>query len=32
MVQIVDEYGIDGFFDSISYNKGASVIRMLVRR
>jgi puromycin-sensitive aminopeptidase len=27
---MTDENGIDGFFDDISYNKGASVIRMLV--
>jgi len=29
-IQIEDERGIDGFFDEISYNKGASIIRMLV--
>jgi hypothetical protein len=27
---MADETGIDGFFGDISYNKGASVIRMLV--
>lgn len=28
--EVTNESGIDGFFDDISYNKGASVIRMLV--